>query len=122
MSIAVGIAVAGRIPEAGTGIDAGIGEGDVEAAKCGDMVVEHALEGGAVGNVEPGGAGFAPLPAQPRGLALGALAVNVGEGHFGAGLDHRLGIGKADARGGAGDDGRAALDVELVERLHLDPQ
>ena len=40
IDLAIWIAVAGRIPETRTDIDAGIGEADVEPAKCGDMRVE----------------------------------------------------------------------------------
>jgi len=94
------------------------GEGDVETAISGDMRVEHRAEGGAVGDVEPVGARFISLFAQTLCLALGGVAVDVGQGHLRASFGHRLGISEADAGSGAGDDRRAAGNVELVERLH----
>ncbi len=82
------------------------------------MFVEHPLHLGAVGDVEPGGAGLATRLAQAFGFALGRLAVDVAEGDLGARFRERLGIGEADARGRARHQARTPLDVELIEDRH----
>ena len=50
-----------------------------------------------------------------RRFPLGSRAVDIGDRNLRACFSHAFGIGEADARSGAGDEGRAAGDVELVE-------
>ena len=81
------------------------------------MVVECLRDLRQVGHVAEVPARFVTFVLQPLGLALGAGGVDVGQRDLGAGLGHAFGIGEADPAGRAGDECRAAADVELVEGL-----
>ncbi len=116
---AVGIALAFRRQESRSGIDAGIGENDVDASMLAGDLVEGLGHRRSIGNIYP----LAPciaarLPDRRHGLVQSGL-IDIENTDASAVFGHDLGIGAADAAGTAGDDHRLAADVEhFLQRRH----
>ncbi len=104
--------------EAGAGIDPGVGEDHVQLAVFGDRLVEGAVEGGMVGDVDHGAADVVAQVLQPGRLGGDALPVDVEHGHPRAVLGQRLGEAQAQPAGAPGDDGAVAFDAEQIRDLH----
>ena len=75
-------------------------------------------QAGAVGHVEHGSAHGIAFARQPRRFAFKPRGVDVGQRDPRSRLGHDLGIGKANARGRAGDQRGPSSNGKLIERFH----
>src|SRR5690606_24607967 len=97
---------------------AGVVHQDVDAA----VVLRHprrqGIDGRRLGDVEGDAGDVEPLGGQGLGRALGTLRYQLGDEDLRAGFAQRLGAGGADALPAPGDDGHAAVQLQLLE-IHV---
>src|SRR5690606_41969479 len=95
----------------------GDGEADVASAVDSEMLTERLGELDDLCHVARAPARLVAIVAQPLRLARRALCIDVRQSDLGAGLGNALGIGEPDPARRAGDQRRAAANVELVQGL-----
>ena len=92
-----------HLEDGGDTTDAGVGDGDVEATKLRDAIVEGGLDLGLGGDVALDDGGAAAKLAHRRGRFVGAVDVDVGDADVGAVTGEPLGGASADAGTGTGN-------------------
>ena len=101
-----------------TGIDAGIGKGDIEATVAGGRFVEGPVQGRMVGDIDDLAVDIETRGSQSPGLVGDTAGVAVEQGHARAVRSKRLDISQSDAARTASDDHSISADVEQLRDLH----
>jgi hypothetical protein len=104
--------------ETGTGVDAGVGERDVEPAVGRRRIVDRAIECGVIGHVGDGAAHVEPLALKPGGLRGDRIGVEVDQRHARAVRREHLAVREPQSTGTAGDDHAEPGHVESRRDVH----